>query len=323
MKKLVEGNELLNSVPQCSTTGKGPVVRLQSNLILDDGNCFECPTLIEGNVGTGKSYLMMNDLMNPILEYCDRSGDNAVIFCAKPEMLRYRRNGNPMISIKNMEPESCWSIFAEMKASDNPELTLREISTELFAEAEEKTTQIFFPQAARDIFYQELNYKPFNNVIKKHIINKKEEANILIVKRNDRYGVYDLNGNVLSLILKVQDHSYVESATILYFRSYNINLKNSEVLSNEKLLSMFDISTSDAENKLNEKIKNYYDSLVEDYYIDSDECSYSCFLDTREFDDENNKEEYYVKNGKLYAFKPYTFISTDEEQKIVYKFKIS
>lgn len=158
MKKLVEGNELLNSVPQCSATGRGPVVRLQHNLILDDGNCFESPTLIEGNVGTGKSYLMMNDLMDPILEYCDRSGDNAVIFCAKPEMLRYRRIGDPMISIKNMDPASCWSIFAEMKASDNPELTLREISTELFAEAEEKTTQVFFPQAARDIFYQTCRY---------------------------------------------------------------------------------------------------------------------------------------------------------------------
>lgn len=158
MKKLVEGNELLNTVPACNTTGRKPVVRLQNNLTLDDGNCFESPTLIEGNVGTGKSYLMMNGLMDPILDYCSQYGDNAVIFCAKPEMLRYRRKGDPLISINNMEPDSCWNIFEEMRASENPELTLREISTELFAEAEEKTTQIFFPQAARDIFYQTGRY---------------------------------------------------------------------------------------------------------------------------------------------------------------------
>lgn len=42
-----------------------------------------------------------------------------------------------------------------------------------------KRYAISHSENARDIFYQELNYKPFNNVIKKHIINKKEEANIL------------------------------------------------------------------------------------------------------------------------------------------------
>lgn len=157
MKKLVEGNELLNTVPICKTTGKEPVVHLQHNLILDDGNCFESPLLIEGNVGWGKTCLI-NELMDPILKYCDKSGDNAVIFCAKPDMLRYQRKGDSVISIRSIDAYSCWNIFEELKASDTPELTLREISTELFAEAEEKTTQIFFPQAARDIFYQTCRY---------------------------------------------------------------------------------------------------------------------------------------------------------------------
>ena len=40
LKKLIEGNELLNTVPVCKTTGRGPIVKLQHNLILDDGNCF-------------------------------------------------------------------------------------------------------------------------------------------------------------------------------------------------------------------------------------------------------------------------------------------
>ena len=136
MKKLIEGNELLLTVPACNTTRREPIVRLQRNLVLDDGNCFESPTLIEGNVGTGKTYLL-GDLMNPILDYCNQSGDNAVIFCAKPDMLRYRRSQDVVVSINSTDPDSCWSIFAEMKASENPELTLREIATELFAEVEE------------------------------------------------------------------------------------------------------------------------------------------------------------------------------------------
>lgn len=157
MKKIIEGNELLYNVPAYNASGRKPIVRLQNNLVLDDGNCFESPTLILGNVGTGKTSMMI-DIINPILQYCDQSGDNVVFFCPKPDMLRYRRNNDPLISIKSRESASCWNIFAEMRASDDPELTLREISTELFADAEEKTTQIFFPQAARDIFYQSCRY---------------------------------------------------------------------------------------------------------------------------------------------------------------------
>ena len=58
MKKLVEGNELLNHVPICRTTGREPVVCLQHNLILDDENCFSSPTLMVGNVGSGKTFLI-------------------------------------------------------------------------------------------------------------------------------------------------------------------------------------------------------------------------------------------------------------------------
>ena len=86
LKKLIEGNELLNTVPACKTTGRGPIVKLQHNLILDDGNCFESPTLLMGNVGTGKTCLM-KEIQEPILEYSEESGDNVVIFCAKPDMI--------------------------------------------------------------------------------------------------------------------------------------------------------------------------------------------------------------------------------------------
>lgn len=153
LKKLVEGNELLTKVPNCPVTRREPIVKLQNNLVLDDGNCFESPMLIEGAVGSGKTSLI-KEIMEPILEYAKKSGDNVVIFCAKPDMLQYRRAGDPVISIKNEEPISCWNIFEEMAASDNPEITLREIATELFSEVEERTNNIFFPQAARDIFYQ-------------------------------------------------------------------------------------------------------------------------------------------------------------------------
>ena len=157
MKRLIEGNELLLDVPRCQTTGREPIVRLQHGLVLDDGNCFESPTLILGAVGSGKSYII-HELVGAIIEHANSSGDNIVIFCAKPDMCRYARPFDPVISINSQNPESCWNIFEEMDASDNPLFTLREISTELFAEAEERTMQLFFPQAARDIFFHSVAY---------------------------------------------------------------------------------------------------------------------------------------------------------------------
>ena len=118
LKKLIEGNELLNTVPACKTTGRGPIVKLQHNLILDDGNCFESPTLLMGNVGTGKTCLM-KEIQEPIMEYSEERGDNVVIFCAKPDMLCYKREEDWVISINSKEPNSCWNIFEEMEASSS------------------------------------------------------------------------------------------------------------------------------------------------------------------------------------------------------------
>jgi hypothetical protein len=157
MKKLIEGAELYDYVPNCHSTGIEPIVRLQHNLILDDGNCFQSPTLIEGSVGSGKTTLM-KELMTSILTYTDKVQDNSVIFCAKPDMLNYRRPEDAVISITSKDAESCWNIFAEMDESNAPMITLREIASALFAKAKEKTTQLFFPEAAQDIFYQTCRY---------------------------------------------------------------------------------------------------------------------------------------------------------------------
>ena len=151
MKTLIEGSELLLDVPPCSSTGKSPVVRLPHGLVLDDANCFFAPTLLVGSVGSGKSTIMRS-CMDGVFSASRENRDNIVVFCAKPEMLAYAEEGDPILSISTTDPASCWGIFEEMAQSDDPELTLREIADDLFAEAREKTNQIFFPNAARDLF---------------------------------------------------------------------------------------------------------------------------------------------------------------------------
>lgn len=152
MKRLLEGQQLQRTVP--STAGRvEPVVHLPGGLTLDDRSCWQYPTMLVGNVGSGKSTLM-EQIRRPVLAHADRMRDTVVIFAAKPDVLRCRRPGDPVISVSATDPASCWNIFLELDASTAPDLTLREIAGALFAEQKKKTTQVFFPEAAQEVFYQ-------------------------------------------------------------------------------------------------------------------------------------------------------------------------
>lgn len=170
-------------------------------------------------------------------------------------------------------------------------------------------------------------YKPFLNV-KGEVADQVNNDIDLYFSNFDKDNVcityeYDLNGKVLSLVIKVEDYSYVDSAAVLYFRSYNIKLDSMEILSNEKILSYFNMNSSDVEVKLDEKIKEYYYKLVGSAVIDEKECNYDCFIQARNFEPGTEDNEYYVRNGKLVVFKPYIFMtSTDSDEEIVYDFEL-
>ena len=121
---------------------------------------------------------------------------------------------------------------------------------------------------------------------------------------------YSINGIVLSIIIKVEDHS-IEVATTPYFRSYNINLNTSELLSNEAILNELNITEEEVKNKINEKLKYYYKDISKKEYFDVRECDYECFLMNREIDKNDllNNCEYFIRSGKLVVFKPYIFAS--------------
>lgn len=96
MKRLLEGQQLQRTVPP--TAGRvEPVVHLPGGLTLDDRSCWQYPTMLVGNVGSGKSTLM-EQIRRPVLAHADRVQDTVVIFAAKPDVLRCRRPGDPVIS---------------------------------------------------------------------------------------------------------------------------------------------------------------------------------------------------------------------------------
>lgn len=155
VKQVLEGLQILPSPPHPVGSLKAPVVRLADGLVLSDA-VFEASTLILGPVGSGKSVLM-DSVMGPVLQEAALQNENAVIFCAKKEFLKYRRPQDPVISVDTTEPGACWNIFRELAASRDPALTARDIAKSLTRD-QHSDLQPFFENACNDILYSTIMY---------------------------------------------------------------------------------------------------------------------------------------------------------------------
>ena len=132
----------------------------------------------------------------------------------------------------------------------------------------------------------------------------------------------NLNGKVLSLIIKVEDYSYAESAAIYYFKSYNINLEREELVDDNTLFGYFNLTSDSVQTILNQKIEEYYQELVDDKSINKS-CNYQCFFKERQFEDGLSDVAFYVREGKLIAYKPYINIGETDEDLMIHEFEIT
>lgn len=124
---------------------------------------------------------------------------------------------------------------------------------------------------------------------------------------------YDINGIILSLVVKVIDND-TEYAPDTYYRSYNINLATLEVIADDALLDFFGTDLNTVESLISNQFKYYYQELVNEEYYHSNECNYNCFLSYRGVDDYMENVSYYVKNGDLIAYRPFTIYSIYGEE---------
>lgn len=150
IKHTLEGLSILQSPPQLQGGLRAPVVRLNDGLVLDD-SVFECPTLIMGSVGSGKTY-MMEEIMTPILRTAEDMNENVFIFCAKKDLLKFKRPQDIVISVDATAPNSCWNIIKEVAVSRNPELTARDIAKSLTKD-QRSDLQPFFENSCNDLLF--------------------------------------------------------------------------------------------------------------------------------------------------------------------------
>lgn len=153
VKNVLDGLSVLPSPPVVNCKQKAPIVRLNDGLILDD-SILECPTLINGVVGSGKTYLL-EQIMFPILKHAEEMNENVFIFCAKKEMLKFKRPQDIVISVDATAPNACWNIIKEVAVGNNPELTARDIAKSLTKD-QRSDLQPFFENACNDLLYNSI-----------------------------------------------------------------------------------------------------------------------------------------------------------------------
>lgn len=128
--------------------------------------------------------------------------------------------------------------------------------------------------------------------------------------------VYDsqVNGEVLSVLLKMLDYRSGYSYPDVNFHTYNFNLRTQTLMSDEQVLALFDVTTEDVEKQIQNQFEFYYNDEVAEGYFDSRECNYECFLNWRGVNDYLDPVYYYIKNGNLVAYRPFSIYSVYGEE---------
>ena len=124
---------------------------------------------------------------------------------------------------------------------------------------------------------------------------------------------YNINGKVLSLVIKTVDYN-VKSVPKVYFKTYNINLEDLVLLSDEELLSIYSLTDFEVSSIIEKQFSDWYNDEIKEGYINEDECDYDCFLGYRDVEDYLENVVYYIKQGKLVAYKPFEFYSIFGEE---------
>ncbi len=122
---------------------------------------------------------------------------------------------------------------------------------------------------------------------------------------------YQISGDILSVVMQI--NCYDQPLPVVYFKTYNINLKEKRILEDADILSLFNITEADVSQKIEEKFKTFFREEREKNIFD-EECDYTCFLGYRNISNYLDNIHYYVDNAQLYVYKEFNIYSIYDEE---------
>ncbi len=159
--EVISGNCLQNVVPDppqeiCPVVLTGKNGNDQWSRVPLTQSVLSKHIMLLGGIGTGKTNAFFQIVDQ--LDYQIQSNDVVIIFDTKGDFYQeFYKPGDVVISndttaVDQLGRKNYWNIFNEVSSGSRQYESVLEISKSLFKEACENTNQIFFPNAARDIF---------------------------------------------------------------------------------------------------------------------------------------------------------------------------
>ena len=129
-------------------------------------------------------------------------------------------------------------------------------------------------------------------------------------KKISKYSEYDYsyktseNDEILSLVI-ISTYAPEEGTyPITFFKTYNIDLEDKTLISNEDLLNRYNVTTEKLKMFIESKFQKYYNDLVKKGYYTKNECDYNCFIENRGMTDNYlDGVSLYVDKSSLTMFK--------------------
>ncbi len=138
------------------------------------------------------------------------------------------------------------------------------------------------------------------------------------LKNKNNLIVYNsqLNGKILSVLLRMTDYREGYTFPDITFHTYNFDLDDQTLMDSEEILSLFHVSEAEVSKKIESQLKKYYQTEVDNGYFAAQECDYDCFLSWRDIEDYDYLDSvyYYIKNGSLIAYRPFNIYSVYGEE---------
>lgn len=127
---------------------------------------------------------------------------------------------------------------------------------------------------------------------------------------NKIYYHYQINGNVLSLLLTIEDYEKEGPADVQYL-SFIIDLKKNKILNNTEILNMFNKDEEEIKLVLYKNFKSIYEEEINKQIIPSN-ISYDEFLSSHEITNFIDQISYDIKDSKLLVYLDYNIWSPYE-----------
>lgn len=125
---------------------------------------------------------------------------------------------------------------------------------------------------------------------------------------------YSVSDYLLSILIVSQQRYADADYSDVYYHSYNIDLKNMTLLSDEDIFDIYKIDEDTLRYFITYKFVEFYNDLIEQGYFTKEECDFSCFMASKNIVNVMNDNTYYIENGNLILYKPFNIYTAYGEE---------